>query len=166
MGAALAAVRDASNGDAVLLAVPWRAAPDALREAGDLAGKLVLDCTNPVNAEFTDLVIPPEGSSGEAVARLVPRARVVKIFNTNGAKNMADPDYAGHKVTMFYAGDDTEANRLAAGLAGEIGFEPIELGPLRAARLLEAMAMTWILLARHRGYGRDIALDLVHRPGK
>ena len=158
-------MRDASKGDAVLLAVPWRAAPDALREAGDLAGKLVLDCTNPVNAEFTDLVIPPEGSSGEAVARLVPQARVVKIFNTNGAKNMADPDYAGHKVTMFYAGDDTEANRLAAGLAGEIGFEPIELGPLKA-RLLEAMAMTWILLARHRGYGRDIALDLVHRPGK
>jgi predicted dinucleotide-binding enzyme len=165
-GASIGPVSEAMKADVVLLAVPWRAAADALKAAGDLAGKVLLDCTNPVNSDFTDLTLPPDGSSGEAVARLVPQARVVKVFNTNGAKNMADPDYAGHKVSMFYAGDDGAANRLAAELAAEIGFEPIELGPLKYARLLEAMAMTWIILARHRGFGRDFALDLVRRPSK
>jgi mannose-6-phosphate isomerase-like protein (cupin superfamily) len=64
---------------------------------------------------------------------------VVKVFNTNGARNMADPDYGGHKVTMLYAGDDDEANRVAAALAGQLGFEAIYLGPLKEARLLEPL---------------------------
>ena len=105
-------------------------------------------------------------SAGEEVARLAARARVVKIFNTNGSRNMADPDYGGHKVTMLYAGDDDAANRIAAGLAAEIGFEPIYLGPLKELRLLEPLAMAWIVLARHRGLGRDFALDVVRRPAK
>ncbi len=96
---------------------------------------------------------------------MVPSARVVKIFNTNGARNMANPDYGGHKVTMLYAGDDDGANQTAAKLAEQIGFEPIYLGPLREARLLEPLAMAWIVLARHRGLGRDFALDVVRRPG-
>ena len=96
---------------------------------------------------------------------MAPRARGVKVFNTNGGRNMADPDYGGHKVTMLYAGDDGGANRVAARLAGEIGFEPIYLGPLRESRLLEPLAMAWIVLARHRGLGRDFALDVVRRPG-
>jgi predicted dinucleotide-binding enzyme len=150
----------------VALAVPWRAASDALKAAGDLSGKVLLDCTNPVDSDFTHLTIGHTTSAGEEVARLVPQARVVKIFNTNGAKNMADPDYGGHKVSMLYAGNDADANRLAAQLAAEIGFEPIELGPLEYSRLLESLAMTWIVLARHRGLGRDFALDVVHRPAK
>jgi hypothetical protein len=90
---------------------------------------------------------------------------VVKIFNTNGSTNMADPDYGrgGHKVSMFYAGDDAGANRIAAELAAQIGFEPIELGGLKYSRLLEAMGMAWIVLARHRGFGRDFAIDVVRR---
>jgi predicted dinucleotide-binding enzyme len=79
---------------------------------------------------------------------MAPGARVVKVFNTNGAKNMADPDYGGHKVTRLYAGDDGGANRVATGLAEQLGFEPVYLGPLREARLLEPLAMAWIVLAR------------------
>jgi hypothetical protein len=90
---------------------------------------------------------------------------VVKVFNTNGAKNMADPDYGGHQVTMLYAGDEG-ANRVAATLAEQLGFEAIYLGPLKEARLLEPLAMAWIVLARHRGLGRDFALDVVRRPAK
>ena len=78
---------------------------------------------------------------------------------------MANPDYGGHKVTMLYAGDDDGPNRVAAGLAKQIGFEPIYLGPLKEARLLEPLAMAWIILARHRGLGLDFALDVVRRPG-
>jgi predicted dinucleotide-binding enzyme len=128
--AALGPVSDAAKADAVLLAVAWRAVPDALRAAGDLSGKVLLDCTNPVTLGLTRLTIGHTTSPGEEVARLVPKARVVKVFNTNGARNMADPDYGGHRVTMLYAGDDDGANRVAAGLAEQIGFEPIYLGPL------------------------------------
>jgi predicted dinucleotide-binding enzyme len=66
---------------------------------------------------------------------------------------------------MLYAGDEDAANRVAAGLAEEIGVEPIYLGPLKEARLLEPLAMAWIGLARHRGLGRDFALGVVRRPG-
>ncbi len=89
-----------------------------------------------------------------------PGVRVMKFFSTNGVKNMADPDYGGHKVTMLYAGHDARANRIAAGVAAEIGFVPIYLGPVRESRLLERLAMAWIVLARHRGLGRDFALDV------
>lgn len=95
---------------------------------------------------------------------MVPPARVVKIFNTNGAKNIADSDSGNHKVSMLHAGDDEQANPIAARLAQETGFEPIELGPLNYARLLEPLAMTWIMLARHRGFGRDFALEVIRRP--
>jgi 8-hydroxy-5-deazaflavin:NADPH oxidoreductase len=77
-----------------------------------------------------------------------------------------DPDYGGHRTTMLYAGDDEAANRVAAGLAEQIGFEPVYLGPLKESRLLEPLAMAWIVLARHRGLGRDFALDVVRRPAK
>jgi predicted dinucleotide-binding enzyme len=95
---------------------------------------------------------------------MAPAARVVKVFNTNGAKNMANPSYGSHQVTMLYAGDDEGANQVAATLATEIGFDPVYLGPLKEARLLEPLAMTWIVLARHRGWGLDFALDIVRRP--
>jgi len=164
MQALIGPVAAAAQSDAILLAVPWHAVPEALQAAGDLRGKVLLDCTNPVNADFTDLSLQFGNSAGEAIAAWVPQARVVKIFNTNGSTNMANPDYGGQPVTMLYAGDDAEANRLAASLAAQIGFEPVELGPLRYSRLLESLAMTWIILARHRGFGRDFALNLDRRP--
>lgn len=161
--AAIGPVGAAASAAAVLLAVPWRAVPYALAAVGNLAGKIILDCTNPVTLDFTELTIGHTTSAGEEVARLAPGARVVKVFNTNGSTNMADPDYNGHKVTMLYAGDDG-ANQVAARLAGDLGFEPIYLGRLKEARLLEPLATAWIVLARHRGLGRDFALDVVRRP--
>ncbi len=163
-GAAVGPVRDAAHAEAVLLAVPWTAVPDALAAAGDLSGKVLLDCTNPVTPALTHLTIGHTTSAAEEVARMAPGSRVVKVFNTNGARNMADPDYGGRRVTMLYAGDDDGANRVAADLAAQLGFEPVYLGPLREARLLEPLAMAWIVLARHRGLGRDFALDVVRRP--
>jgi predicted dinucleotide-binding enzyme len=166
MRATLGPMNSASKADAILLAVPWRAVPEALKAAGDLSGKVLLDCTNPVNPELTELTIGHTTSAGEEVARLAPRARVVKVFNTNGSQNMANPGYGSHKVTMLYAGDDPGANQVARALASDIGFEPIELGSLKQARLLEPLAMAWIVLARQRDLGRDFALDVVHRPLK
>ncbi len=163
--ASLASVREAvAQAEVVLLAVPWKAVPEVLREMGDLAGKVLLDCTNPLTPDFAGLVVGTTNSAGEQVARMVPQAKVVKIFNTNGAANMADPDYRTSKVTMLYAGDDAEAKEIAARLAADLGFEPIELGPLWASRLLEPLAVTWIVLSRQRGFGKDFALNVVRRP--
>lgn len=161
--ARIGSVSDAAQAEVILLAVRWNAVPDALKAAGNLNGKILLDCTNPVNADLTDLTMGHDTSAGEVLAMMEPHARVVKIFNTNGAKNMADTNYGPHKVTMFYAGNDASANKVAAQLAADIGFEPIELGPLKYARLLEPLAMTWIILARQRGFGRDFAIDVVRR---
>jgi predicted dinucleotide-binding enzyme len=164
-GASLASVRQAAGAEVLLLAVPWRAVPDALMEAGDLAGKVLLDCTNPLTPDYFGLVLGTTDSAGEQVARMAPSAKVVKVFNTNGAANMSSPDYGTSRVTMLYAGDDEEAKGVAARLAADLGFEPVELGPLSAARLLEPLAVTWIVLSRQRGYGVDFALNVVRRPG-
>jgi predicted dinucleotide-binding enzyme len=165
-GASLASVRQAAaDAEAVLLAVPWRAVPDALKEAGDLAGKVLLDCTNPLTPDYFGLVVGTTDSAGEQVARMVPQAKVVKVFNTNGAANMANPDYGTTKVTMLYAGDDARAKQVAARLVADLGFEAVELGPLWASRLLEPLAVAWIVLSRQRGYGVDFALNVVCRPG-
>ncbi|HEX3997953.1 MAG TPA: NADPH-dependent F420 reductase [Pirellulales bacterium] len=166
MRACLASVIDAAQAEVILLAVRWNEVPDALKAAGDLNGKVLLDCTNPVNADFTELTMGHDTSAGEVIAMMEPHARVVKIFNTNGSNNMAHADDGPHRVTMLYAGNDASANKLAAQLAADIGYEPIEMGPLKYARLLEPLAMTWIVLSRHRGLGRDFALDVVRRQCK
>lgn len=165
VNASLTSVREAAvDADVALLAVPWRSVPDVLTAAGDLAGKVLLDCTNPLTPDFAGLSVGTTTSAGEEVARLAPKARVVKIFNTNGVRNMADPDYGGSRVTMLCAGDDPEANRIAAALATDLGFDPVELGPLSASRLLEPLALTWIVLSRQRKMGKDFALNVVRRP--
>jgi predicted dinucleotide-binding enzyme len=164
-GASVAAVRQAAaDAEVVLLAVLWRAVPDVVMEAGGLAGKVLLNCTNPLMPDFFGLTVGTTDSAGGQVARMAPGARVVKVFNTNGAANMANPDYGSPRVSMLYAGDDPAAKAVAARLATDLGLEPIELGPLWAWRLLEPLAVTWIVLSRQRGFGVDFALNVVRRP--
>lgn len=164
LAAAVQPLSRAADSEAILLAVPWTAIDDVLSQLGDLTGRIILDCVNPVDPDLTRLTLGFSTSAGEEIARRLPGARVVKIFNTNGVRNMANPHYRSHCVTMLYAGDHPEANAAAASLAEEIGLEPIYFGPLETARLLEPLAMAWITLARHRDLGRDIALDLIRRP--
>src|SRR5205814_267144 len=137
-----------------------------LAAAGDLKGKVLLDCTNPLTRDLSGLEVSGTTSGGEFVAAHAPGARVVKIFNTTGAGNMADPRYGGSGITMLYAGDDAQAKATAARLARDLGFEPIDLGPLTASRLLEPLALAWITLAFRGQLGPDFALTVVRRPGK
>jgi predicted dinucleotide-binding enzyme len=153
----------ATFGEAVVLAAPWPAAQDALRAAGDLTGKVLLDCTNPLKPDLAGLELGTTTSGGEMVAAWAPGARVVKIFNTTGYGNMANPNYALGPATMFYCGDDDGAKVAAAQLASDLGFEPVDAGPLRNARLLEPLAMLWIWMAVFGGMGRDFALKLIRR---
>ena len=82
---------------------------------------------------------------------------MVKIFNTTGYPNMANPDYHGERANMFYCGDDANAKRIAAGLASDLGFDPVDAGPLKNAHLLESLAVLWITLALKQGYGVNFA---------
>ncbi|HEX6999243.1 MAG TPA: NADPH-dependent F420 reductase [Gammaproteobacteria bacterium] len=131
------AVRDASI---VILAVPWGSVEAVVEGLGDLSGKIVVDPTNPrVDAPdgFRDYAI--EGSIAELVQRLAPRARVVKAFSTLGADTMMDPSLAEGPVTIPIVGDDREAKAKVAELARGIGFEAMDVGPLRHARILEGL---------------------------
>ena len=153
----------AAHGDVVVFATPWAATQDAVGEAGDLTGKVVLDCTNPLKADLSGLEIGHSTSGGERVAAWASSQGVVKIFNTTGFENMGNPAYGGDPITMFLAGDDAGAKAVAAQLAAEIGFDPVDAGPLATARLLEPLGLLWIHLAIRQGHGTGIAFRLARR---
>jgi hypothetical protein len=164
IGAALGSVREAGSfGELVVLAVPWPAVDDALAELGDLGGRVLLDCTNPLAPDLSGLATGGDTSGGEHVASRAATARVVKIFNTTGSDNMARPAYPDGPASMLLCGDDADARKTAARLAGDLGFDPVDAGGLDAARLLEPLALLWIRLAMRQGLGRDIAFRLMRR---
>jgi 8-hydroxy-5-deazaflavin:NADPH oxidoreductase len=149
--------------EVVALTVPWPAAQDALRSAGDLRGKILFDCTNPLKPDLSGLDVGHTASGAEQVAAWAPGARVVKIFNTTGSPNMANPEYREGRSMMLYCGDDALAKKVAAQLAAELGFEPYDVGPLTEARLLEPFALVWIHLAVLQKMGTGFAFRLMRR---
>lgn len=153
------AVRSA---DVIVNALPWGATKPVL-ESLDVGGKPLLDCSNPLKPDLSGLEIGTTTSAGELVAQWARSAKVVKIFNTTGYNNMTDPKIGGHSLTMFYCGDDAQAKQTAAGLAHDIGFHPVDAGPLANSRLLEPFAMLWVWLAVRGGMGRDFAFQLIKR---
>ena len=147
-GARAASVEEAAAfAQVLLLATPWGTTRPALEAAGDLAGKVVLDSTNPLRGDLSGLDVGLATSGGEQIAGWAPEARVVKIFNSVGVDVMADPRFGERAATMLLCGDDAGAKRTAAGLAADLGFEPLDAGPLSRARLLEPLALLWIRLA-------------------
>jgi predicted dinucleotide-binding enzyme len=148
--------------DAALLATPWQGTEEALRAAGDFAGKPLLDATNPLTPAFA-LALGHTDSGAEQVQRWAPSAKVVKIFNSTGHENMSNPVYPGGRAAMVYCGSDAAAKGVAAALAADLGFEPLDLGGLADARHLEPAAMVWIKLAIVQKLGRGIAFGLMRR---
>ena len=162
--AKLATVPEAAAfGDVVVFATPWPATQDAIRAAGNLRGKIVFDCTNPLKSDMSGLAVGLTTSAAEQVAGWASGAKVVKIFNTTGSNNMANPKYPGGPATMFYCGDDPSAKAAAAQLASDLDFEALDAGGLTVARLLEPYAMLWIHLAIRQGFGRDFAFKIMRR---
>jgi predicted dinucleotide-binding enzyme len=164
-GASAATAADAvRRADIVVLAIPW-SATEATVKGLDLAGKLVIDPTNAVRVGPGGLVeMAVDTSGGELVQRWAPRARVVKAFNTLGFHVMADPAVAGGPVSVPLASDDAAAKAAVAKLVADFGLEPVDVGPLRHARVLEGMAMLYI--HRYVNRGRDEAFEyhLRHAP--
>ena len=155
----------AASADVIVLSTPWPATEAAIRSAGSLNGKIVLDATNPLTRgpDGIGLEIGHAISGGEKVQGWAPGASVFKTLNTTGFGNMASPVIKGVKSVMFVAGDDAAAKPKVINLVGDLGFEVIDAGPLRNARLLEAHAMLWIDLALVRGQGRDFVFGILRR---
>jgi hypothetical protein len=133
---------DPIEGDVVVLAVYYPDARAAVQQYGDqLAGKVVVDITNPVNDTFDGLVVPPDGSATQELASLAPAARFVKAFNTTFAGTLTAGEVSGQKLDVLIAGDDDEAKATVAALARDGGLNPIDVGPQKRARELEALGL-------------------------
>lgn len=158
-----ASISDAVAGaEVAVLATPWSAVGDALASAGNFAGRILVDVTNPIGPGFT-LALGHTTSGAEHVAALAKGARVVKAFNTTGFENMANPRYGERRLVMPVAGDDADAVAAAARLATDLGFEAVALPQLARARELEPLAMLWIKLALQWGHGRQIGFAIARR---
>lgn len=149
--------------EVVLFAPPWPSVEDALRAAGPLKGKVLIDCTNPLKPDLSGLALGQTTSAGEEVARRATGARVVKAFNTTGAENMKNPLFGSQRASMLICGDDAGAKSLAGGLARDAGFEVVDAGSLSVSRLIEPLAMLWIHLAYGQKMGTGFAFTLVKR---
>jgi hypothetical protein len=161
-GAGIRPIAEAvEQADVIFLAVPGSAAVDAALSLGAIAGKILVDCNNPVGWDAGPVWSPPEqGSITEAIAARVAGARVVKGFNTFGAEFHADPTVQGDPIDVQLASDDADAKAVVAAIATKAGFNPIDVGPLRNARLLENLAILWIHLAIVEKRGRDVVFTL------
>ena len=166
IGGRAAPVKEAvAESDVLVLTTKWAAVATALAEAGSFDGKIVLDCTNTMSPRTT-----PDGkhetrSCAEVLAAMAPGARVVKTLNQAFQQIIAADSrlFGGEKPTMFHAGDDAEAKKVAAALVEELDFEAVDAGPLENARYLEAYAVLVIRLGHTLGLGTDVAMKLMRR---
>jgi predicted dinucleotide-binding enzyme len=155
---AVAPANAAEGADAVVLATGYGDAVAALRGAGNLAGKVVVDITNPLTADYMGLTIGHSTSAAEEIAKAVPGAEVVKAFNTVFAQVLAEgADFGnGRKADVFVAGDSERAKQTAAAIAESIGFRVVDAGALKNARYLEPLAGLNIYL----GYGAKLGTGI------
>lgn len=147
-----------THGEIVFLATPWSATEAAVTAVkNELNGKVVVDCTNAIKPDFAGLIFGVQDSAGQHVSGWLPGSKVVKAFNTIGFNIVADPQEA----TLLIAGDDDTAKGTVIELAMEIGFDPVDVGPLSLAAYTEAQAWLWITLAMKQG--RDFTFNIVRR---
>ena len=147
--------------EVIMLAVPYGAVDDALRELGDgVNGKTIVDVTNALTADM-QLASGCTTSGGETLQQKARGAKVVKAFNTQFAQRMDSGSVDGQPVTVFAAGDDAAAKQLVMQMARDIGFDAVDAGPLQNARLLEPLGYFNIQLGYVLGLGTDIGLRLV-----
>ncbi|GAA1602696.1 NADPH-dependent F420 reductase [Kribbella sancticallisti] len=137
------------TGEIVVLAVPYPAVAQVIAERGDqLAGKIVVDITNPLNFEtFDSLVVPADGSAAAEIAAALPQSRVLKSFNTNFAATLASGSVGDAPTTVSLAGDDADAKALLAGVVTAGGLRVVDAGSLSRARELEALGFLQLTLA-------------------
>lgn len=150
----------AQDADVLLLAVHWNRVDDVLRQAGDLSGKVLVTCSLPMNDDDTDLVVAHTSSGAEALAKKVPEARVVSAFGTVPSEVLFAVFAARDGATgpsLVYCGDDEDAKKSAARLIRDIGFDPVDAGPLEVARYSEPFTLLIAKLAYEGDGGPELA---------
>ncbi len=151
------AARDAG---AVLLAVHWSRVDDVLKQAGDISGKVIVSCSLPMNADDTGLVIAHTSSGAEALAKKAPKARVVSAFGTVPSEVLFGVFAARKKAkrpSLVYCGDDARSKKTAAKLIRDVGFDPVDAGPLHIARYTEPFTLLIAQLAYEGDEGPELA---------
>ena len=146
--------------DAVLLAVHWSRVADVVKQAGDLSGKVIVTCSLPMNADDSDLVIAHTSSGAEELARKAPKARVVSAFGTVPSEVLFGVFEARRKAgrpSLVYCGDDAKSKGIAAQLIRDVGFDPVDAGPLRIARYTEPFTLLIAQLAYEGDGGPELA---------
>jgi predicted dinucleotide-binding enzyme len=146
----------AAFGEMAVLATKWTGTENAIRLAGpdNLAGKVVIDTTNPLQRRadaLPELAVGGQDSAGEQIQRWLPKARVVKAFNTVNHAHMVKPSFSGGPPDMFLCGNDEGAKKLVSGLCRDFGWGVIDMGGLESARLLEPLALIYIQNAIRSG---------------
>jgi predicted dinucleotide-binding enzyme len=153
----------ARGADALLLAVHWLRIDDVLQQAGDLSGKVIMSCSLPMNADDTGLVVAHTSSGAEELQKKLRRAQVVSAFGTVPSEVLFAVYEARRRKTtrpsLVYCGDHQEANGVAATLIRDVGFDPVDAGPLRIARYMEPFA----LLVAQLAYEGDAGPELAYR---
>jgi predicted dinucleotide-binding enzyme len=148
------------HADAVLLAVHWSRVNDVLKRAGDLSGKVIISCSLPMNAADTRLVVADKSSGAEALARKVRKARVVSAFSTAPSEVLFDvftrKRRTRRRPSLLYCGDDRKAKQVAARLIRDVGFQPVDAGPLEIARYVEPFSLAVAQLAYEGDDGPEI----------
>ena len=152
----------ASWGEHIILAIPFAAVDDVLRNLGDAVnGKTLIDATNALTPDF-QLAIGFTTSGAEELQKKAPSAKVVKAFNTVFAEHLATGEVNGAKLTLFAAGDDQPAKELVLAMGRDIGFDAVDAGPLQNARWLETLGYLNIQLGYMLKMGTKIGFKLVH----
>src|SRR3984893_11774520 len=150
----------ALHADALLLAVHWSRLDDVLKQAGDLSGKVIVTCSLPMNADDTGLVVAHTSSGAEELAKKIRRAKVVSAFGTVPSEvffGVFDARRKADRPSMAYSGDDDAAKDVTVTLIRDVGFEPVDAGPLRIARYMEPFALLMGQLAYEGDGGPEIA---------
>ena len=162
IGDGTATTGDPIEGDVIVLAVYYPDARSIVEQHGDqLAGKVVVDITNPVNETFDDLVVPADSSATAELAALAPDARFVKAFNTTFATTLREGEVSGQKLDVLIAGDDEQAKGSVAELARDGGLNAIDAGPEKRARELEALGLLHMGVQSTLGTGFSSAVKIV-----
>ena len=158
-----AAVGDPLEGDVVVLALWYPVTLEVAERYGDaLAGKVVVDISNPVNTDTFERIVPDAGSGAEELAAAVPGARVVKAFNTTFAGTLTGGGgVSGEPLDVFLASDDDEAKQTVARVAEDAGLRPVDVGPLERAREIEAAGYLHMVVQEGLGTGSGSALKIL-----
>jgi NADPH-dependent F420 reductase len=143
--------------DVVILAVPYAAVGETIREAGGFAGKILIDISNPITPDFQALTVGHTTSAAEEIQKLAPEAKVVKAFNTIFAQLLPAEARKGRSVQVFVAGDDEAAKKVVSDIVSKGDFEPVESGALSNSRYLEPVGEINIHFGFFLGWGTSAA---------